>query len=148
MFWLLFLMTVSCLPANRCDWEKKNSDNICYGSYGVTFYPNTPKYTQIHPNTPKYTQIQFQIILFLLFWDVLRIINDSLSALSLFFHEFQQNSQVFTDLRRVAYNHEYTQISIKILSFKSLIYMNYFYIFTEILILKTILGFLRLMQLI
>jgi hypothetical protein len=98
MFWLLFLMTVSCLPANRCDWEKKNSDNICYGSYGVTFYPNTSKYTQIHPNTPKYTQIQFQIILFLLFWDVLRIINDSLSALSLFFHEFQQNSQVFTDL--------------------------------------------------
>jgi hypothetical protein len=107
-----------------------------------------PKYTQIYPNTPKYTQIQLQIILFLLFWDVLRIINDSLAPLSLFFHEFQQNSQAFTDLRRVAYNHEYTQISIKISSFKSLIYMNYFYIFTEILILKTILVFLRLMQLV
>jgi hypothetical protein len=52
------------------------------------------------------------------------------------------------DLGRVAYNHEYTQIYIKISSFKSLIYMNYFYIFTEILILKTILVFLKLMQLI
>jgi hypothetical protein len=29
MLWLLFLMTVSCGPANRRDWEKKNSDNIC-----------------------------------------------------------------------------------------------------------------------
>jgi hypothetical protein len=46
---------------------------------------------------PKYTQIQLQIILFLLFWDVLWIINDLLAPLSLFFHEFQQNSQVFTD---------------------------------------------------
>ena len=42
---------------------------------------------------PKYTQIQLQIILFLLFWDVLWIINDLLAPLSLFFHEFQQNSQ-------------------------------------------------------
>ena len=40
-----------------------------------------------------FTQIQFQIILFLLFWDVLWIINDLLSPLSLFFQEFQQNSQ-------------------------------------------------------
>ena len=52
-----------------------------------------------------FTQIQLQIILFLLFWDVLWIINDLLAPLSLFFHEFQQNSQVFTDLGRVAYNH-------------------------------------------
>ena len=29
MLWLLFLMTVSCGPANLRDWEKKNSDNIC-----------------------------------------------------------------------------------------------------------------------
>ena len=100
----------------------------------------------------KYTQIQLQIILFLLFWDVLWIINDLLAPLSLFFHEFQQNSQVFTcvftDLGRVAYNHEYTQIYIKISSFKSLIYINYFYIITEILILKAILVILKLMQLI
>jgi hypothetical protein len=40
------------------------------------------------------------------------------------------------DLGRVAYNREYTQIYIKISPFKSLIYINYFYIFTEILILK------------
>ena len=52
------------------------------------------------------------------------------------------------DLSGVAYNHEYTQIYINISSFKSLIYINYFYIFTEILILKTILVFLKLMQLI
>jgi len=101
-------------------------------------------FTQIHPNIPKYTQIQLQIILFLLFWDVLWIINDLLAPLSLFFHEFQQNSQFLrtislsneSDLGRVAYNHEYTQIYIKISSFKSLIYINYFYIFTEYLILK------------
>jgi hypothetical protein len=104
----------------------------------VTFYPNTPKYTQM----------QLQIILFLLFWDVLWIINDLLAPLSLFFHEFQQNSQVFTDLGRVAYNHEYTQIYITISYFKSLIYINYFYILTEILILKTILVCLKLIQLI
>jgi hypothetical protein len=52
------------------------------------------------------------------------------------------------DLGRVAYHYEYTQIYIKISPFKSLIYKNYFYIFTEILILKTILVFLKLMQLI
>ena len=40
-----------------------------------------------------FTQIQLQIILFLLFWDALWIINDLLAPLSLFFHEFQQNSQ-------------------------------------------------------
>ena len=91
-----------------------------------------PKYTKIYPN-----------ILFLLFWDALWIINDLLAPLSLFCHEFQQNSQVFTDLGRVAYNHEYNQIYIKISSFKSLIHINYFYIFTEILILKTILVFLK-----
>ena len=51
------------------------------------------------------------------------------------------------DLGWVTYNHEYTQIYIKISPFKSLIYINYFYIFTEILILKTILDFLKLMQL-
>ena len=95
---------------------------------------------------PKYTQIQLQIILFQLFWDVLWIINDLLAPLSLFF--FMNFNQVFTDLGRVAYNHEYTQIYIKISSLKSLIYINYFYIFTEILILKTILVFLKLMQLI
>jgi hypothetical protein len=39
---------------------------------------------------------------------------------------------------------EYTQIYIKISSFKSLIYINYFYIFSEIPILKTILVFLKL----
>ena len=71
---------------------------------GVTFYPNTPKYTQI----------QLQIILFLLFWDVLWIINDLLAPLLLFFHKFQQNSQFLwtisndPDLGRIAYNHEYT----------------------------------------
>jgi hypothetical protein len=52
------------------------------------------------------------------------------------------------DLGRFTYNHEYTQIYIKISSFKSLIYINYFYIFSEILILKTILVYLKLMQLI
>jgi hypothetical protein len=59
-----------------------------------------PKYTQIYPNTPntpKYTQIHHKIILFLLFWDALWIMNNLLAPLSLFFHEFQQNSQVFTD---------------------------------------------------
>ena len=82
-----------------------------------------------------FTQIQLQIILFLLFWDVLWLINDLLAPLSLFFHEFQQNSQFLPtisndpDLGQVAYNHEYTQIYIKMLSFKSLIYINYFYIF-------------------
>jgi hypothetical protein len=35
---------------------------------------------------PKYTQIQLQIILFLLFWDVLWIINDLLAPLSLFLY--------------------------------------------------------------
>ena len=84
---------------------------------------------------PKYTQIQLQIILFQLFWDVLWLIKDLLAPLSLFFHEFQQNSQFLRtisndpDLGRVTYTHEYTQIYIKMLSFKSLIYINYFYIF-------------------
>ena len=60
--------------------------------------------------------IQLQFILFLLFWNVLWIINDLLAPLSLFFHEFQQNSQFLRtisnnpDLGRVAYNHEYTQM--------------------------------------
>jgi hypothetical protein len=40
----------------------------------------------------------------------------------------------------------YGIIYIKISSFKSLIYINYFYIFTEILILKTILVFLKLIK--
>jgi hypothetical protein len=66
------------------------------------------------------TKYWLQIILFLLFWDVLWIINDLLAPLSLFFHEFQQNIQVFTDLGQVAYNHEYTQIYIKISSIKNL----------------------------
>jgi hypothetical protein len=44
---------------------------------------------------PKYTQIQLQIILFLLLWDVLWIINNLLAPLSLFVHEFQQNSHFF-----------------------------------------------------
>ena len=89
-----------------------------------------------HDFLPKYTQIQLQIILFLLFWDVLWIINDLLAPLSLFFHEFQQNSQFLRtisndpDLGRVAYNHEYTQIYIKISSFKSLIYIVYKLFFT------------------
>jgi hypothetical protein len=82
----------------------------------VTFYPNTPKYTQI----------QLQIILF---WDVLWIINDLHCIYTLFFHEFQQNSQVFTDLGRVAYNHEYTQIYIKISTFKSLMIYKLFLYF-------------------
>ena len=59
--------------------------------------------------------------------------------MSLFFHEFQQNSQFLrtislsneSDLGRVAYNHEYTQIYIKMSSVKSLIYIYklflYFY---------------------
>jgi hypothetical protein len=101
-----------------------------------------PKYTK---NIPKYTQIQLKIILFLLFWDALWIINDLLAPLSLFCHEFQQNSQVFTDNIKRSQS---TQIYIKISPFKSLIYKNYFYIFTDILILKTILVFLKLMQLI
>ena len=91
-----------------------------------------------------FTQIHNKIILFLLFWDVLWIINYLLAPMSLFFHEFQQNSQFLrpislsnkSDLGRVAYNHEYTQIYIKISSFKSLIYINYFYIFSHNLILK------------
>ena len=40
-----------------------------------------------------FTQIQLQIILFLLFWDVLWIIKDLLAPLSLFLQEFQENSQ-------------------------------------------------------
>jgi hypothetical protein len=48
----------------------------------------------------------------------------------------------------IRYTTCYTQTYIKISSFKSLIYINYFYIFTEILILKAILVFLKLMQLI
>ena len=69
-----------------------------------------------------FTQIHHKIISFLLFWDVLWIINDLLAPLSLFFHEFQQNSQFLRTisndpvLGRVAYNHEYTQIYIKISS--------------------------------
>jgi hypothetical protein len=51
--------------------------------------------------------------------------------MSLFVHEFQQNSKFLrtislsneSDLGRVAYKHEYTQIYIKISSFKSLIYI-------------------------
>ena len=39
-------------------------------------------------------KIQLQIILFLLFWDVLWIINDLLAPLSIFFDEFQQNTIV------------------------------------------------------
>ena len=100
-----------------------------------------------------FTQIHHKIILFILFWDVLWIINDLLAPLSLFFHEFQQNSQVFTDnIKRSISVGALTimniPIYIKISSFKSLIYINYFDIFTEILILKTILVFLKLMQLI
>ena len=89
-------------------------------------------FTQIHPNIPK---IQLQIILFLLFWDVLWIIKDLLNPLSFFLHEFQQTSQFLRtisndpDLGRVAYNHEYTQIYIKISSFKSLIYIKLFLYF-------------------
>jgi hypothetical protein len=45
---------------------------------------------------------------------VLWIINDLLAPLSLFFHEFQQNSQflrtISNDLGRVAYNHEISSI--------------------------------------
>ena len=40
-----------------------------------------------------FTQIQLQIILFLLFWDVLWIIKDLLAPLLLFLQEFQENSQ-------------------------------------------------------
>ena len=40
-----------------------------------------------------FTQIQLQIILFLLFWDVLWIIKDLLAPLSLFLQEFQENSK-------------------------------------------------------
>jgi hypothetical protein len=60
-------------------------------------YQNIPKYTQLYPNTPNYTQIHHKTIWFLLFWGVLWIINDLLAPLSLFVHEFQLNSQVFTD---------------------------------------------------
>ena len=109
-------------------WIGLDSKSNCVGIHRCDFlHPNTPKYTQ---NTPKYIQIQLQIILFLLFWDVLWIINDLLAPLSLFFHEFQQNNQFLRtisndpDLGRVAYNwvahnHEYTQIYINISSFKS-----------------------------
>jgi hypothetical protein len=69
------------------DWLNSFCTLQYMGTPGMTFYPNTPKYTQIH----------HKIILFLLFWDVLWITNDLLAPLSLFFHEFQQNSQVFTD---------------------------------------------------
>jgi hypothetical protein len=57
-----------------------------------------------------------------------------LDPLSLFLHEFQQNSQFLRTISndpvfgRVAY--KYTQIYIKISSFKSLIYITYFYIST------------------
>jgi len=83
---------------------------------------------------PKYSFKLYYFYYFEMFYE------DLLAPLSLFFHEFQQNSQflrtISNDPDRVAYNHEYTQIYIKISSFKSLIYINYFYIFTEILILK------------
>jgi hypothetical protein len=52
-----------------------------------------------------------------------RLINDLLAPLSLFCHEFQQNSQVFTDNIKRSQS---TQIYIKISPFKSLIYKNYF----------------------
>jgi hypothetical protein len=100
--------------------------------------PTAWRFTQMYP---QYTQIQLNIISVLLFWDVLWIINDLLAPLSLFFHEFQQNSQVFTDNIKRSRS---TQIYNKISPFKSLIYKNYFYIFTNILILKTILVFLSL----
>ena len=100
--------------------------------------PTAWRFTQMYP---QYTQIQLNIISVLLFWDVLWIINDLLAPLSLFFHEFQQNSQVFTDNIKRSRS---TQIYNKISPFKTLIYKNYFYIFTNILILKTILVFLSL----
>ena len=127
------------------DWVTPSADKLWRVT--VESFKSAVSLINRHYFLPKYTQIQLQIILFLLFWDVLWIINDILAPLSLFFHEFQQNNQVFTDLSRVAYNHEYTQIYIKISSFKSLIYLNYFYILTEFLILKTILVFLKLMPL-
>jgi hypothetical protein len=46
------------------------------------------------PPLPKYTQIHY-FLLFLLFWDVLWIINDLLALLSLFVHEFKHHSKVF-----------------------------------------------------
>ena len=77
-------------------WIGLDSKSNCVGIHRCDFlHPNTPKYTQIHP---KYTQIypntaSDYIISILLFWDVLWIINDLLAPLSLFFPEFQQNSQ-------------------------------------------------------
>ena len=47
-----------------------------------------------HDFLPKYTQIHY-FLLFLLFWDVLWIINDLLALLSLFVHEFKHHSKVF-----------------------------------------------------
>ena len=91
-----------------------------------------------------FTQIHQKIILFLFFWDVLWITNDLLAPwCTYFFMNFNKSQFLRTislsnesDFGRVAYNHEFTQIYIKISSFKSLIYKNYFYIFTENLILK------------
>ena len=84
---------------------KKNRIMPTYS--GVTFYPNTAS----------------DYILFLLFWDVLWIINDLLapsSSIGFFSHEFQQNSQflrtISNDLDWVAYNHEISStFSLKII---------------------------------
>jgi len=43
-----------------------SANHIKYRQKGVTFYPNTPKYTQIHSNTPKYTQIHHKIVFIVL----------------------------------------------------------------------------------
>ena len=90
-----------------------------------------------------FTQIQLQIILFLLFWDVLWIINDLLAPPSLFFHEFQQNRGFYGQYQTIPISVgslTITNIPKYTLKFRLskviYIYINYFYIFTENLILK------------
>jgi hypothetical protein len=116
------------------------------------------EYTQIYIKISPFKSLIY-INYFYIFTEILILKNNDRGAnKSLIIHKTSQNNIIWSCIwvylgkksRRTEYiyNHEYTQIYIKISPFKSLIYINYFYIFTEILILKTILVFLKLMQLI
>jgi hypothetical protein len=118
--------------------EQLNLKNISYWHYFTTkimsicpiwnftlYVTQSLHFFENHPYTTGtawlFTQMHHKIILFLLFWDVLWIINDLLAPLLLFFHEFQQNSQVFTDnIKRSRSQSRRLQIYIKISFFKSL----------------------------
>jgi hypothetical protein len=150
---------VSPLFLPNTDWFQQVEDYVRSCS-------TSTKYWQ-HSSSWRLCQMLFYL-LFLLFWDVLWKINDLLAPMSLFFHEFQQNSQflrkvedyvrgcststkywqlstswrlcqrlfyfyeiltafnklkIMSEVVLLLRNHEYTQIYIKMSSFKSLIYI-------------------------